>query len=86
MQHEIILRFGIWGFDDVTHEDIALTMNIKPHKIYVKGERKNPKASALAKENGWLFEITTDRQEPFESQFKNLLQILESRADVIVEL
>lgn len=84
MQNEIVLRFGIWGFTDITHDDITISMGINPSKIYVKGERKNPnsKFPAFAKENGWLLE-PSDRYLPFEIQLKNLLQILESKVSIV---
>lgn len=41
MKNEIILRFSIWGFDDITHDEISELIGIKPSKVYVKGERKN---------------------------------------------
>lgn len=83
MQNEIILRFCIWGFDDLTHDEITQSLKILPSKIYIKGQKKNPKFGALAKHNGWLFEVTTDRQEPFEYQLKKLLQVIEPKADII---
>ena len=83
MQNEIVLRFGIWGFTDITHDDITRSMGVNPSKIYVKGERKNPKLPGLAKDNGWLLEPTCDRYSSFEIQLADLLQILESKIDII---
>ncbi len=86
MQNEIILKFGIWGFTDINHDDITRSMGMNPSKIYVKGERKNPnpKFPALAKENGWLLE-PSNRYLPFEVQLQNLLQILESKIHIVKE-
>lgn len=83
MKNEIVLKFGIWGFTDITHTDITKSMGLNPSKVYIKGERKNPKFPALAKENGWVLEPACDQYSSFETQLKKLLQIIESRIDIV---
>jgi hypothetical protein len=83
MHNEIILRFCIWGFNDIAHGEITNIMGIQPSKIYVKGERENSKSTALVKENGWLLEPTSDRGLSFEVQLENLLGLLESKKKLV---
>jgi len=83
MQNEIVLTFCIWGFTDITHDEITKSMGIMPSKIYVKGERKNPKFPGLAQVNGWLLEPMCDRFSSFEIQLKYLLQIIESKLEIV---
>jgi len=85
MQNEIIVRFCIWGFDDVDHKFISAALTIDPTQVYIKGERKNPKFAALANKNGWLVDATTNRNEPFDTQLERLLQILGSKREIVQE-
>ena len=55
MQNEIILRFCIWGFEDISHDEISKAIGFTPTKIYIKGQKKNPNFSALAKETDGYF-------------------------------
>ncbi|WP_133785230.1 DUF4279 domain-containing protein [Pedobacter nutrimenti] len=57
MKNEIIVRFGIYDFNDITHSEITEILGgIHPDKIYVKGEKRNPKNidSPLIKKNSWI--------------------------------
>ncbi|MEO5583678.1 MAG: DUF4279 domain-containing protein [Saprospiraceae bacterium] len=83
MRNEVVLRFCIWGFTEISHDEITLAMGIKPSKIYVKGERKNPKFAALAEDNGWLLEPPCDKYTSFEIQLNSLLKIIQSKFEVI---
>lgn len=82
MKNEIIVRFGIWDFDDITHDKLSELLGIKPNKVYIKGERKNPNFSALSKKNGWLLDSPKSKYSSFEDQMNALLDIIESNLDV----
>jgi Domain of unknown function (DUF4279) len=85
MKNEIVLRFCIWDYNDITHQEITNTLGIEPYKIYVKGQKKNPKnpeGSALIKENGWLMESALDHFASFEDQMNAMLDIIESKIDL----
>jgi hypothetical protein len=83
MHNEIALRFCIWGFSDITHDEITNILGIQPSKIYVKGEKRNSKSTALVKENGWLLEPTLDRSLSFETQLEKLLSFLKLKKDLV---
>lgn len=51
MRNEVILDFAIVDFEDITHEDITKLLGIEPIKVYVKGQRRSAKFSALANRN-----------------------------------
>jgi len=54
-KNEIILSFGIFDFNDISHDEISEFLGIQPEKIRVKGEKKNPKNpdSSLITKNIW---------------------------------
>ena len=83
--NEVVLRFCIWGFDDITHDEISKALGVNPTKVYIKGQRKHANFSALAKENGWLFEPDYDRYASFQDKLAFLLQFLTPRTEVIKE-
>jgi len=82
MRNEIIVRFCIWGFEDISHDEISKATGLTPNKIYIKGQKKNPRFSPLAKENGWLFQPSDDPHLPFEDQFRLLLRIIEDNKSI----
>lgn len=86
MRNEIILRFGIWGFDDMTHDEISKVTELVPTKIYIKGQKKNINFSVLSKENGWLYQPTKDVYSSFEEQLNLLLMIIENKRSVFEDL
>src|SRR5947207_2552824 len=83
MKNDVVLRFCIWGFNDITHDEITNAMEVSPTKIYIIGQKKNPKFAALAKENGWLLEPKCERGSSFDTQLTSLLDILEKKKEVI---
>ena len=85
-KNEIILRFCIWDFDDVTPDDITLLLGIAPSKVYIKGEKKNPNFSGLAKKNGWIMDSLHDKYCSFEEQMTSLLDVIESRIELFKPL
>lgn len=86
MKNEIILRFGIWDFEDVSAEQISDLLGITPNKVYVKGQRKNPKFASLSKRNGWLIDSMVDKYSPFEDQMDSLLSVIEDKIDLFKSL
>lgn len=67
----------------MSHEEISKAIGLAPTKIYVRGQKKNPKYSALAKENGWLFRPSDDSSLSFEDQFRILLEIIEDKTNIL---
>lgn len=85
MKNEIILRFCIWDFNDISHQEITNILGIEPYKIYIKGGKRNPKnpqGNGLIKRNGWLMNSTLDKFASFEDQMNALLSIIESKIEL----
>lgn len=83
-KNEIVLRFCVWDFNDITHAELTERFGINPSSVHVKGEAMNPKFSQrLAKENGWILDATTDKFTSFEEQMHFLLDILELRKELL---
>jgi hypothetical protein len=82
MRNEVILDFCIWGFDDITADDITRILGIQPVKVYIKGQKKNPNFSALEKENGWRMTSPLEKYSSFEDQMNAMLDIIESKIDL----
>ncbi|PTS93109.1 hypothetical protein DBR11_25910 [Pedobacter sp. HMWF019] len=81
MKNEIIVRFGIHDFHDITHSEITEILGgIQPDKIYVKGEKRNPNNidSPLIKKNSWILGSGLSKYSPFEDQMESLLDTIES--------
>jgi len=81
MRHEVDLRFCIWGFEDLIHSEITSKLGIEPLKIYIKGERKNPKYSAVSKNNGWIMKPLREKLASFEDQMEAMLDVIEANKD-----
>ena len=85
MTNELILRFCIWDFDDISHDEITRLIGVEPCKIYIKGQKKNPNFSVLATYNGWLMNAPNcDKLSPFEEQLNSLLEVLEGKRDLLL--
>ena|ERR1700733_252227 len=82
MQNEVILDFSISGFEDITPEEITERLKINPVKVYIKGQKKNPKFAALAKRNRWIMSSGLDKFSSFESQMKAMLDVIELKIDL----
>ena len=84
MKNKIVLDLGIWDFDDITHNEITEMLGIQPIKVYVKGEKRNPKNpnSPLIKKNGWRMSSPLDEYASFDDQMNAILDIIESKFDV----
>lgn len=79
MKNEIVLSFCIWDFNDISHDEITKVIGVKPSKIYVKGQKRNPDLPGLAKGNGWILESFFNKYAPFDDQMNYLLDILEPK-------
>ncbi|RFS18995.1 DUF4279 domain-containing protein [Chitinophaga silvatica] len=86
MKNEIVLRFGIWRFNDITHDEISRILGVTPSFVLIRGEPRNPKIPMPAKENGWLLEATSDTTTSFEEQMNILLKFFEEKKDVLKPL
>ena len=82
MKHEIILRFCVWDFEDISHEEITKAIGINPTKTYFKGQKKNPKFLALSKINGWIMQSKLSPHFSFEEQMEEMIDIIELKMDV----
>jgi len=83
MNNEIILRLGIWDFNDISHKEISNSLSVEPTKEYFKGQKRSKNVSAISKKNGWLFQPTLNLQLSFEEQLDKLLSIIVSKKDVL---
>lgn len=81
MQNEVVVSFGIFDFNDISHDDISQKLKIQPDKIYIKGEKRNPKnpMSPLIKKNSWIMGSGLDKYSSFEDQLASLLDIIENK-------
>jgi len=82
MKNEVFLDFCIWGFEDITPEQITQALGMQPTKVYIKGQKKNPKFAAVAKQNGWRMNSGLDKHASFEDQMMSILDIIEPRIDL----
>jgi len=88
MNNEIILRYCISDFEDITHDEITRILGIRPFKEYIKGQKRNPNNpnSPLIKQNRWIMESPNNKYTPFDLQMESLLNIIENKIDVFKPL
>jgi len=82
MKNKIVLTIGIWDFEDITHQEISDALGLTPIKIFVKGEKTNPKFQVLAKKNGWMYSQVDREYEPFKDQLDSLIELIKSRQTI----
>jgi hypothetical protein len=82
MRNEVILDFCIWGFEDITADHISKALDINPSRVYARGEKINPNASAIAKKNGWRMGSNLGKYASFKDQMDAILDIIESKIDL----
>lgn len=82
MKNEVILEFCVWGFDDLSPDEITLLLNIQPVKVYHKGQKVNPKLGLLAKENGWRMGSGLASDASFQEQMIRFVEIIESKMEI----
>jgi hypothetical protein len=88
-KNELILRFGIYGFNDVAHDMITQSLNIEPDYVRIKGQKKNsknPESTATIDTNSWLMGSGLDQYSSFDDQMNSLLDIIESKIDLFKPL
>jgi hypothetical protein len=86
-KHQIDLRFCVWEFDDISHDEITALMGLSPTYIHVKGQPKNPLFSgSLAKDNGWIIVSPAGKDASLDEQMSSLLDLLESKTEVLKPL
>lgn len=86
MVNEVIVRFCIWEFDNISHDQLSALMGILPDKIYIKGHKKNPNnpdGKAVFDRNGWIMGSPLSKYSSFEDQLNSLLDIIEPRMDIL---
>ncbi len=83
-KNKIILDFCIWGFDDITHNEITQIIGVTPIKLYIKGEKRNPNLpnSNLIDKNGWRMASPLSEYCTFEQQMNAMLDIIEAKLAV----
>jgi len=82
MKNEIHLDFCIWGYEDISHNDITEAIGIKPSKIYIKGQKSNSNFSIVSKQNGWRISSGIDKYASFEEHMSALTSIINNKLDV----
>lgn len=84
MNNEIVLRFGIFDFEDVSHDDITSMLDLLPTKVLIKGQRRNPKNtnSPLINRNGWLIDAPSGKYSSFEDQMTFFIELIYSKLDL----
>jgi len=84
MKNEIILRYCISNFDDITHDELTNLLEIKPNRVYIKGQKRNPNNpnSPLIKQNRWIMDSPIGKYSSFEDQMDSLLDTIEFKMDV----
>jgi len=82
MKNKVFLDFCIWGFEDITPDQITQVLGVQPIKVYIKGQKNNPKFAPVAKRNGWRMDSGLDKYASFEDQMKAILDIIEGKIDL----
>ena len=86
MKHQVYLNFTISDFENITHDGISHALGMKPYKVYIKGEKKNPNSSLdtpiLWKFNRWIMAAPLDEYSSFEDQMNATLDIIEPKIDL----
>jgi hypothetical protein len=83
-KNEIILSFGIYDFEDITHDDITKLLSIEPSHIRIKGYPKNPKniEGPVITNNSWRISSGLDEYADFDAQLNAILNIIEPKIDL----
>jgi hypothetical protein len=85
MRNEVDLDFRFCDFEDMTPNEITMHLDIKPIRIIIKGQKKNPEnpsGTAVFKSNCWMMGSSLDKFASFEEQMNALLDILESKIEL----
>jgi Domain of unknown function (DUF4279) len=84
-KNEIILRFCVYDFEDISHSDVTDIVGREPSRVKKIGDKKNPlnPNSSLVKNNSWMMEADGTPYSSFEDQMEFLLDILEPRIEML---
>jgi hypothetical protein len=85
IENDLNLRFCIWDYEDITHDKITVELGLQPFKIYIKGEKVNPKVKRLAKQNGWIYGTPYFNKDSFQEQMNKILDALEPKIPILKE-
>jgi len=83
LKNDLNLRFCIWEYDDISHEDITNTLKLTPLKTYIKGKKINPRFERIAKQNGWVYGTPYYNEMDFMTQLDEILDVLEPRISIL---
>ncbi|MBW7914209.1 MAG: DUF4279 domain-containing protein [Taibaiella sp.] len=81
--NEIYVYFGIWNFENYSHNDITTIFGIEPKISRNKGD-KLPHSNKFADENCWKMESPFSKENkfaPFEEHLNYILNLLESKKE-----
>jgi len=82
--HKVDLRVCIWGFENISHNELSHALGVKPTKSYFKNELKNPKSTVAAKENGWIWSAKEEKENSsFYEQLQRVKQLLSTKIDFL---
>ncbi len=79
-KNKVVLRFCVWGYNDITHEELTEMTGVVPYKTYTKGT-KHDHANNIIKENGWIFESGMD-DSSFEIQMNAIINVIEEKITI----
>jgi hypothetical protein len=87
-KNEIYLSFGIFDFEDITHDEITNLLGIEPSHVRIKGYPKNPKNidGPLITNNLWRMSSGLDKYTDFDEQLNAILYTIESKIDLFKTL
>ena len=85
MRNEVFLEFKICDFEEITPDEISNKLGVKPTKVYVKGQKRNPTnpdGKAVFKNNVWVVDSGLDKYASFEQHMNAMLDIIEPRTNL----
>lgn len=83
--NEIYVYFGIWDFENYSHDDITTIFDIEPEISRNKGD-KLPHSNKFVDENCWKMESPFSKENkfaPFEEHLNYMLDLLESKKELL---
>ncbi len=83
IKNDLSLRFCIWDFEDITETEITKTLNLKPLKVYVRGNQVNENISKISKRNGWIYGFPYRSGKNFQEQINEILDVLEPKIYIL---
>jgi len=80
MKNEIILSFGISGFNDISHQDLTELIGMNPALVFIKKQDNNDPVAT--RQNAWIMASDKATTASFEEQMNYFIDVLESKIDV----